>query len=326
MKTRTLGGLEVSAIGLGCMGMSEFYGAHDEQQSLQTLDHALALGVNFWDTADIYGPFTNERLLAKALDGRRNEVVLATKFGIERNERGELLGLNGRPDYVQQACDASLQRLQVDHIDLYYLHRVDPATPIEETVGAMSRLVEQGKVRYLGLSEVGAETLQRAHQVHPIAALQSEYSLWSRDIEPEVIPICRKLGVGLVPYSPLGRGFLTGKIKSIDDLDENDYRLTTPRFSPENFSKNLVLVEQVKELAANKGCTPAQLAIAWVMSRGDNIVPIPGTRSASRLAENTAAAQVMLHVNELSMIQSVMADIEIAGTRYDERGMSLTNA
>ena len=327
MQTRELGtsGLEVSAIGLGCMGMSDFYGAHDEAQSLNTLHRAVDIGVTFWDTSDIYGPKTNERLVGRALDGVRNRVVLATKFGILRNDAGDFVGVDSSPEYVRTACDASLKRLGVDHIDLYYQHRVDPETPIEDTVGAMARLVEEGKVRYLGLSEASAATLRRAYRVHPIAALQTEYSLWSRDVEPEILPACRELGVGLVPYSPLGRGFLSGQIKSIDDLDEDDWRRSNPRFQGENFAKNLELVAKIEELAREKSCTPAQLALAWLLAQGDDIVPIPGTRSAARLAENAAAADIALSTDELSAIDAILPPDAAEGLRYPEAQMGLLN-
>lgn len=327
MQTRELGssGLQVSAIGLGCMGMSEFYGSHDEATSLATLEKARDIGVTFWDTADIYGPRTNEELVGRALQGVRDQVVLATKFGIVRGDNDDFVGISGKPDYVRAACEASLKRLGVDHIDLYYQHRVDPETPIEDTVGAMSRLVEEGKVRYLGLSEASANTLRRACAVHPIAALQSEYSLWSRDIEADIIPACRELGIGLVAYSPLGRGFLTGQIKSIDDLDEDDWRRSNPRFEGENFAKNLELVDKVGELAIEKSCTPAQLALAWLLALGDDIVPIPGTRSAKRLAENADAVDVSLSAEELAAIDAVMPPDAAVGTRYPEMAMSALN-
>ena len=328
MQTRKLGtsGLEVSAIGLGCMGMSEFYGSHNEAQSLETLRLALESGVAFWDTADIYGPWTNEELVGRALEGVRDRVVLATKFGVVRDSDGEFQGINGKPEYVRQACDASLERLGVDHIDLYYQHRIDPDTPIEETVGAMARLVEEGKVRYLGLSEASAATLRRASEVHPIAALQTEYSLWSRDVESDILPACRDLGIGLVAYSPLGRGFLTGQIKSVDDLDEDDWRRAVPRFQGENFAKNLELVDKVQEIAAEKSCTPAQLALGWLLAQGDEVVPIPGTRSAERLRENAAAVDVSLSPGELAAIDAVMPPDVASGARYPEAMMGLLNA
>lgn len=323
MQYRTLGAgdLEVSAIGLGCMGMSDFYGPRDEAQSLATLDHARDIGVTFWDTSDIYGPHTNEILVGKALQGVRNDVVLATKFGIMRDARGEFVGINGRPEYVQQACEASLERLDTDHIDLYYQHRVDPDTPIEDTVGAMSRLVEQGKVRHLGLSEASAETLRRASQVHPITALQTEYSLWSRELEDEILPACRELGIGLVAYSPLGRGFIGGHIRSIDDLAEDDWRRASPRFQGENFARNLDLLEKVEEFAATKSCTPAQLALAWLLARGNDIVPIPGTRSAGRLSENAASTDIRLSPAEMAELDAVFPPGAVAGARYPEPAM-----
>ncbi len=328
MQTRELGkgGLRVSAIGLGCMGMSEFYGPRDEAQSLATLQHAVQSGVFFWDTADIYGPATNERLVGRAIKEIRDRVVLATKFGIVRNDDGEFLGVNGRPEYVHEACDASLQRLGVDHIDLYYQHRVDPETPIEETVGAMSRLVEAGKVRHLGLSEASVDTIKRANEVHPITALQTEYSLWSRDIEKGILPTCRELGIGLVAYSPLGRGFLSGQIKTVDDLAEDDWRRSNPRFQGENFARNIELVEKVQEIADQKSCTPAQLALAWLLAQGDDIVPIPGTRRSARLDENAAAVDVTLSAEELAAIDAVIPQDAAAGERYPEPMMQLLNA
>ena len=325
MKTRRLGteGLEVSAIGLGCMGMSEFYGSSDEASSIDVLHHAIDLGITFWDTADMYGSGANERLVGRALEGRRDEVVLATKFAVVRGEDGSFQGVSGRPEYLREACDRSLERLGVDHIDLYYQHRVDPQVPIEETVGAMSELVTAGKVRYLGLSEAGAQTLRRASEVHPIAALQSELSLWSRDIEAEIVPACGELGIGLVAYSPLGRGFLSGAIKSLDDLAEDDWRRFMPRFEGENFVKNLELVERVEELAEAKGCTSAQLAIAWVLAQGPDVVPIPGTRSRSRLEENAGAVEVTLTEAELAEIDRIIPKDMAVGTRYSEDGMKM---
>ncbi|MEM7206033.1 MAG: aldo/keto reductase [Planctomycetota bacterium] len=311
-------GLEVSALGLGCMGMSEFYGASDEAQSLATLHRSIDLGVTFWDTADMYGSGRNEQLVGKALAGRRDAVVLATKFGVQRAADGAMTGVCGRPDYVHAACDQSLQRLGVDHIDLYYQHRVDATVPIEDTVGAMAELVQTGKVRHLGLSEASAATLQRAVAVHPIAALQSELSLWTRDLEQEVLPTCRRLGIGFVAYSPLGRGFLTGAFRKPDDLDENDWRRTNPRFAADNFQHNLRLVEAVRDLAAAKDCTPAQLALAWVLTRGDDVVPIPGTRSAARIAENAAAAHVALSAADLATLAAACPPGAARGTRYPE--------
>jgi aryl-alcohol dehydrogenase-like predicted oxidoreductase len=327
MEHRRLGlqGLEVAAVGFGCMGMSEFYGPSDEAASLDLLQHAIDIGVTFWDTADMYGVGANERLVGRALRGRRDQVVLATKFGVVRGEDDSFRGVSGTPDYVRSACDASLQRLGVDHIDLYYQHRVDPQVPIEDTVGAMAGLVEAGKVRFLGLSEAGASTLRRASSVHPISALQSELSLWSRDIEDEVVPACRDLGIGVVAYSPLGRGFLSGAIKSIDDLAENDWRRHMPRFQGENFAKNLELVERVEQMSAAKGCTPAQLALAWVLAQGADVVPIPGTRSRSRLEENAGAPEIGLSDHELAEIDELIPRDMAAGTRYPEQAMSMIN-
>jgi aryl-alcohol dehydrogenase-like predicted oxidoreductase len=316
MQMRSLGdGLTVSALGLGCMGMSEFYGARDEREAVATIHRALELGVTLLDTADIYGPHTNEELVGRAIDGRREEVVVATKFGMLRDPaQPALRGISGRPDYVHSACEASLRRLGVDHIDLYYQHRVDPDVPIEETVGAMSELVAAGKVRHLGLSEAGPDTIRRAHAVHPIAALQSEYSLWSRDPEDEVLPVVRELGIGFVAYSPLGRGFLTGAITTPGDLDPDDYRHTSPRFQGENFARNLELVEVVRALADEKGVAPAQLALAWVLAQGPDIVPIPGTKRRTYLEENLGALDVRLTDAEHARIAAALP--EAAGTRY----------
>ena len=327
MQTRELGksGLEVSALGLGCMGMSDFYGPSDEAKSLETLQHAIEIGVTFWDTSDMYGRGHNERLIGRALEGRRDQVVLATKFGILRGEDGAVLGINGRPEYVRQACDASLQRLRVDHIDLYYQHRVDPKVPIEETVGAMAELVKEGKVRHLGLSEAAAETLRRAVKVHPIAALQTEYSLWTRDVEDEILPTCWELGIGLVAYSPLGRGFLTGKIQNVDELDPSDWRRSNPRFQGENFENNLKLAERIRQIAEKKGCTPAQLALAWLLAQGRDVVPIPGTRSPQRLDENAAAAQITLSAADLAEIDAALPRTAVAGQRYPESSMASVN-
>ncbi|SFC31077.1 aldo/keto reductase [Pseudoalteromonas denitrificans] len=327
MKTRQLGGqgLEVSMIGLGCMGMSEFYGSYNEQASFKTLATAIDTGVHFWDTSDIYGPKTNEILLGKYFSknpGHREKISLATKFGIMRNNQGDFLGFNGRPEYVKQACDASLQRLGVDHIDLYYQHRMDPNVPIEDTVGAMSDLVTAGKIRYLGLSEAGTETLKRASAVHPISALQSEYSLWSRDLESQILPLCKKLEIGLVAYSPLGRGFLTGAIQSRQDLELGDWRLNNPRFSEEHFAKNLKLVRLIKDLASIKNCTPAQLALAWIAHQSQDYISIPGTRNELRLRENAMAENIKLTSLELTQIAGTLSSLEVYGSRYPENMMT----
>ncbi|MFC0632400.1 aldo/keto reductase [Brevundimonas balnearis] len=327
MKTRKLGanGPEVSAIGLGCMGMSAFYGATDEAQNRQTLDRALELGITFFDTAEMYGPHLNEELLGRAFAGRRDKVFLATKFGINWNEDRTALKVDGSPANVRRAIEGSLKRLNTDHVDLYYLHRVDPDTPIEETVGAMARLVQEGKVRFLGLSEAAPETLRRAHATHPITALQTEYSLWSRDPEDEHFAVCRELGVGFVPYSPLGRGFLSGEIRSIDDLAEDDFRRSNPRFQGENFQKNLDLVEAVKGVAADKGVTAAQLALAWVLAQGEDLVPIPGTRRVKTLEENAAAVDLELTPEDLRRIEAVFPRDAAQGHRYTPAGMAALN-
>ncbi len=323
MEQRQLGkqGLVVSSIGLGCMGMSEFYGTADEKESIATIHHALDFGINLLDTADVYGPFKNEELVGKAIRDRRDQVVLATKFGILRSGDPAYRGVNGRPEYVKMACDASLRRLRVDHIDLYYQHRVDSTVPIEETVGAMAELVRAGKVRYLGLSEAGPQTIRRAHQTHPISALQTEYSLWSRDPEAEIMPTLRELGIGFVAYCPLGRGFLTGRIRRYEDLATDDYRRTSPRFQGENFAKNLKLVERIGEIAGRKRITAGQLALAWVLAQGKDIVPIPGTTQRNHLEENIAALGSKLTESDLSDIEAAMPSGAVSGMRYPEAAM-----
>ena len=325
MKQRRLGGqgLEVSALGLGCMGMSEFYGATNEGEALATIGRALDLGVTFLDTADMYGPFKNERLVGKAIATRRDEVQLATKFGNERREDGSWVGINGRPEYVRSACDASLERLGVETIDLYYQHRVDASVPIEETVGAMAELVEAGKVRYLGLSEAAAPTIRRAHAVHPITALQTEYLLWTRDVEEEILPTVRELGIGFVAYSPLGRGFLSAQIRSLEDLREGDFRAYNPRFQEGNIESNLELVDRIAEIAAEKKVTSAQLALAWVLAQGEDVVPIPGTTSVSHLEQNLVALEIELTNEDLSRIGQAFPRGATAGKRYPD--MSTVN-
>lgn len=324
MKKRVLGrsaALEVSEIGLGCMGMSEFYGQGNEGESISVIHRAIDLGITFFDTADIYGVGRNEQLVGRALQGRRKQVILATKFGNMRDEQGNFKGINGKPDYVRSCCEASLRRLNTGVIDLYYQHRVDPDTPIEDTVGAMADLVREGKVRFLGLSEAAPDTIRRAHAVHPITALQTEYSLWSRDPETEILPTVRELGIGFVPYSPLGRGFLTGQIKSIDDLAPDDWRRQNPRFQGENFQRNLKLVDQICTIAGEKNCEPSQLALAWVLAQGNDVVPIPGTKRTRYLEENVGATDVSLTAKDLQRIDSVLPQGSASGTRYPEAAM-----
>jgi aryl-alcohol dehydrogenase-like predicted oxidoreductase len=327
MEKKKLGsqGLEVSVIGLGCMGMSEFYGIRNDEESIKTLHHAVDQGITFFDTSDMYGPYKNEELLNKAFKGIRDKLVIATKFGITRTGDPNVRAINGKPEYVKSSCDASLKRLGVDYIDLYYQHRIDTNTPIEDTIGAMSDLVKEGKVRYIGLSEAGPKTIRRAHVVHPITALQTEYSLWSRDPEDEIFPVVKELGIGFVAYSPLGRGFLTGRFKSVDDFEENDYRKYSPRFQGDNFKKNLKLVDTINEIAKTKGVTPGQLALAWIITQNNFIVPIPGTTKAKHLDENVAALEIKISEEELASINKLIPKGIASGQRYPETMMTLLN-
>jgi aryl-alcohol dehydrogenase-like predicted oxidoreductase len=327
MKSRTLGnqGLVVSALGLGCMGMSEFYSGRDDKAAMATIHRALKLGITLLDTADMYGPFTNEELVGRAIADRRDRVLIATKFGNVRSAEGAFLGISGKPDYVRSACEGSLRRLGVDHIDLYYQHRVDPNTPIEDTVGAMAALVREGKVRFIGLSEAAPATIRRAHAVHPITALQTEYSLWSRDVEDEILPTVRELGIGFVAYSPLGRGFLTGRFRTIDDLPADDYRRNSPRFQGENFQKNLDLVRHIEGVARQKQCSPSQLALAWLLARGNDIVPIPGTKRVPFLEENVGALDVSLTAEDLARIDAIAPRGVAAGERYPAASIGTLN-
>lgn len=325
MKYRSIGDLRVSSLGLGCMGMSEYYGNQNDIESIATLHHALDLGVNFFDTADQYGVGKNEELLGRALKSARQQINIATKFAFVRNEDGKVIEINGSPEYVKQACEASLRRLNTDYIDLYYLHRVDPKVPIEETVGAMKELVEEGKVRHIGLSEASSQTIKRAQKVHPIAALQSEYSIWSKDIEEEILPLCRKLNIAVVPYSPLGRGFLSGKIKSVDNFVENDYRRNSPRFQGDNFNQNLSLIQPLEEIADQLNISLAQLALTWLLSNGEDIVPIPGTKRKSYLKENIAAIDIVLPKDVKDFIDKTVPVGSAAGDRYPIHSMKLLN-